>query len=67
MRRCFIHAATLSLILPASLAAQSVDRLEGKNVTIAKTTFKGRRRSSCWPPRRAECDVVCRRQGRDVP
>jgi hypothetical protein len=42
MQRSFLHAAALSLVLPVSLAAQSVDRLDGQNVTIAKTTFKGR-------------------------
>jgi hypothetical protein len=32
----------LSVLLTVPLAAQTVDRLEGKNVTIAQTTFKGR-------------------------
>jgi hypothetical protein len=32
----------LPVLLSVPLAAQSVDRLEGKNVTIAQTTFKGR-------------------------
>lgn len=32
----------LALLLAAPLAAQSVERLEGKNVAIAQTTFKGR-------------------------
>jgi hypothetical protein len=34
--------ASLSLLLAASLAAQSVDRLEGKNVSIAQTKYQGR-------------------------
>jgi hypothetical protein len=34
--------ASLSLLLLAPLAAQSVDRLEGKNVSIAPTNYKGR-------------------------
>lgn len=32
----------LSLLLAVLLAAQSTDQLEGKNVSIAQTTFKGR-------------------------
>ena len=32
----------LPLLLAVPLAAQSVDKLEGTNVTIAQTTFKGR-------------------------
>jgi hypothetical protein len=32
----------LSLLLAAPLAAQSVDRLEGKNVSIAQTKYQGR-------------------------
>jgi hypothetical protein len=34
---------SLSVLLAAPLVAQSVDRLEGKNVSIAQTDFKGRR------------------------
>lgn len=34
--------AALSLLLAVPLAAQSVNRLEGKNVSIAETNFKGR-------------------------
>jgi hypothetical protein len=34
--------ASLSLLLAAPLAAQSVDRLEGKNVSIAQTKYQGR-------------------------
>jgi hypothetical protein len=34
--------AALSLLLAIPLAAQSVNRLEGKNVKIAETNFKGR-------------------------
>ncbi len=34
--------ACLSVPLAAPLVAQGVDRLEGKNVSIAQTTFKGR-------------------------
>jgi len=34
--------ASLPLLLLAPLAAQNVDRLEGKNVSIAQTTYKGR-------------------------
>lgn len=34
--------ASLSLLLAAPLAAQSVDRLEGKNVSIAQTNYQGR-------------------------
>ncbi len=33
---------SLWVLLAASLAAQSADRLAGKNVSIAQTTFKGR-------------------------
>jgi hypothetical protein len=32
----------LALLLAVPLAAQSINRLEGKNVAIAETTFKGR-------------------------
>ena len=32
----------LSVLLAVPLAAQTVDRLEGRNVSIAQTTFKGR-------------------------
>jgi hypothetical protein len=35
-------AAGLSMLLVVPLGAQSADRLEGKNVSIAQTTFKGR-------------------------
>ena len=34
--------ASLSLLFVAPLAAQSVDRLEGKNVSIAQTKYQGR-------------------------
>jgi len=34
--------ASLSLIVVAPLAEQSVDRLDGKNVSIAQTNFKGK-------------------------
>jgi hypothetical protein len=34
--------SALSLFLAVPLAAQSVDRLEGKNVSIAQTNYKGR-------------------------
>ena len=34
--------AFLLMLLASPLAAQSVDRLEGKNVSIAQTNFKGR-------------------------
>lgn len=37
-----IARAALSLLFVVPLAAQSVDRLAGKNVSIAQTTFKGR-------------------------
>jgi hypothetical protein len=37
-----VARAALSLLLAVPLAAQSVDRLAGKNVSIAQTTFKGR-------------------------
>jgi hypothetical protein len=37
-----VTRAALSLLLVIPLAAQTTDRLEGKNVTIAQTTFKGR-------------------------
>jgi hypothetical protein len=37
-----VTLAALSLLPPVPLAAQSVDRLEGKNVRIAATNFKGR-------------------------
>ena len=37
-----VARAALSLLLVVPLAAQSVDRLAGKNVSIAQTTFKGR-------------------------
>ena len=37
-----VTRAAVSVLLAVPLAAQSVDRLEGKNVTIAQTTFKGR-------------------------
>jgi hypothetical protein len=37
-----VSAASLSLLLAGPLAAQSPDRLEGKNVSLAATTFKGR-------------------------
>lgn len=39
--RSVIHA-TLSLLLALPVAAQSVDQLDGKNVAIAQTNFKGR-------------------------
>jgi len=42
MQRSLSSATVLSLLLAVPLAAQSVDRLEGKNVSIAKTNFKGR-------------------------
>jgi hypothetical protein len=35
-------AASLLVLLAAPLAAQTLDRLDGKNVTMAATTFKGR-------------------------
>jgi len=34
--------AVLAVLFAVPLAAQSADRLEGKNVSIAQTTFKGR-------------------------
>jgi hypothetical protein len=37
-----VICASLSVRLAAPLAAQSVDRLEGKNVSMVQTTFKGR-------------------------
>ena len=37
-----VTGAALSALLVVSLAAQSVDRLAGKNVSIAAVTFKGR-------------------------
>ena len=37
-----VICASLVAALAAPLVAQSVDRLEGKNVSIAQTTFKGR-------------------------
>ena len=37
-----VTLAALSLLLAVPLAAQSPDRLEGKNVTIAETNYKGR-------------------------
>ncbi len=37
-----VTRATVSLLLVVPLAAQTADRLEGKNVTIAQATFKGR-------------------------
>ena len=47
MKRIFRSAVTATLasaplLLTIPLAAQSVDRLEGKNVTIAQVTYKGR-------------------------
>jgi hypothetical protein len=38
-----VTRVALSLFLVVPLAAQSADRLEGKNVSIAQTTYKGRR------------------------
>ena len=37
-----VTRASLSVLLAVPLAAQSVDRLAGKNVSIAQTNFKGR-------------------------
>lgn len=37
-----VALAALSVLLAVPLAAQSTDRLEGRNVSIAETTFKGR-------------------------
>lgn len=37
-----VICAPLSVLLAVPLVAQSVDRLEGKNVSIAQTHFKGR-------------------------
>ncbi len=37
-----VTRVTLSALLAVPLAAQSADRLTGKNVSIAQTTFKGR-------------------------
>ena len=37
-----LTCAALSVLLIAPMAAQTVDRLTGKNVTIAQVTFKGR-------------------------
>jgi hypothetical protein len=37
-----VICASLSVLLATPLVAQSVDRLEGKNVSIAQTNFKGR-------------------------
>src|SRR5262245_58240901 len=47
MNSCFpsavsVTCAYLSALLVIPLAAQSVDRLAGKNVSIAQTTYKGR-------------------------
>src|SRR5215510_2213018 len=42
MQRSLSSATVLSLLLAVPLAAQSVDRLEGKNVSIMQTNFKGR-------------------------
>jgi hypothetical protein len=37
-----VTCAAMSALLVAPIAAQTVDRLTGKNVTIAQVTFKGR-------------------------
>lgn len=37
-----LTCAVLSVLLVVPLAAQRVDRLEGRNVSIAQTTYKGR-------------------------
>lgn len=37
-----VICASLSVLLAAPVAAQSVDRLEGKNVSIAQADYKGR-------------------------
>jgi hypothetical protein len=37
-----VTRAALSVLLVVPLSAQSTDRLEGKNVSIAQTTYKGR-------------------------
>ena len=37
-----MNLATVTVLLAVPLAAQSADRLEAKNVLLAKTTFKGR-------------------------
>jgi hypothetical protein len=42
MSRSAMATACSLVLFTASLAAQRVDRLEGKNVSIAQTTFKGR-------------------------
>lgn len=37
-----VIGASLAVLLAAPVAAQSIDRLEGKNVPIAQTSYKGR-------------------------
>jgi hypothetical protein len=42
VRTVMLACAAMSALLAGSMAAQTVDRLTGKNVTIAQVAFKGR-------------------------
>ena len=62
-----VTRAALSVLLAVPLAAQSADRLEGRNVSIAQTNYKGRSAIQVIAtPERRQRRFVCRRQGRVV-